>query len=344
LKIAVITRPSGTFPYSVSEGIVRMLLMENVEVVKFESIDFLMRLLPLRLKPNRYHANLFYRLRQKLYFGVKDFKTLNNLKKFDVIIITECYANLFWSNFIYVEALRKHTTAKIVSYTDCPLDCIPANKIEYLNPLRDFNEDRFDYNLFLTNNVIEFIPNRNNQFTIGVNVLDSEITYKSKVRIFGLLDFPRAGYEEERKLQISVLKSLDIDYVELCGHYSHSELLSLFAEATFFFMSSPESFGLAIAESLARGSMVFTPSSYWPMSWSINSNLVFRDTHKLDDNCFKVYSCSEDLEFILISEMANYSFQDTPKTIVRHFNSSYSSFYKGDQNALKNFLECIETI
>jgi hypothetical protein len=301
-----------------------------------------MRALPLRKKPIRWNANFNYRLRQKLKYLFHDYFLIKKLKKFDIIIVAESYANLFWKNYLYIEILRTHTKAKIISYSDSPLDAAPNNKLKWLRS-SDFDEKRFDANLFLTNTVEVYFPNNSKQFTIGVNIsyLFRQAVLK-KNEILAVLDFPQNGYELDRLMQIKVLNELGIKTLELKKNYSREEILKIYTEATFFFLSSPETFGLAIAECLSLGTIIFSPSSSWPMAWRLNKNPRSKEDGLLPCLCFKVYNNEYNLKSILNKLIIDYDFNTSPQSVFKCFRESYKNYFEGDTYQLKSFLNFLK--
>jgi hypothetical protein len=343
MKIAIITQDKPCFPRVISEGLRDALINNNCKVELIHAIPFLMRSLPLKKKPIRWHANFNYRLRQKIKYIFHDYFLVKKLQNFDIIIVAESYANLFWENYLYIEILRKKTNAKIISYSDSPLNAAPINKLRWLKS-SDFDESRFDANLFLTNTVEVYYPNKANQFTIGVNL---SYLYKqelfNKNNILAVLDFPQNGYESDRLLQIQVLNELGIQTLELKENYSREDILKIYQSATFFFLSSPETFGLSIAECLSFGTLIFTPSSSWPMAWRLNKNPKSNEDGFLPSMCFKVYGDEANLKNILNNLIIEYDFNNSPQNVIKCFRENYTNYFEGDRNQFEAFLNFVKT-
>src|SRR5690606_23335262 len=79
------------------------------------------------------------------------------------------------------------------------------------------------------------------------------------------------GNERFREEQIRALKELRIDFLELrgAGRYSVREIREIYNQTSVFVIQHMESFGVSIAEALAAGNQIFSPSAAWPMAWKI---------------------------------------------------------------------------
>ena len=342
MKIAIISNLKPSFPGVLTEGLYNKLISIGYDVEKIDALPFLMRSLPICEIPHRYKARLHYRVREKLKYFVQDCRFINKLKSFDLIIITECYANLFWKNYYYIEILKKKTSAKIVSYTDAPLDAAPLNKARWINK-SDYSELRFDKNLFLTNKIEVYYPNIENQFTIGV-FLSTIIPTQSIVKksFIAVVDFPQHGYEKYRDEQLEVLKLLGITTIVLNEPLPRKEIIDIYTKASVFFISSPETFGLAIAECLSLGTIIITPSSSWPMAWRLCSSNEFNKEEELVNGCFEVYSNRDELILLLNNFSTSINFNNIAEGVKNKFIAHYPAFYYGNEVELNSFLHEIE--
>ena len=171
MRIFIVSRPGDCFPNIISKGLLEMIRNQGFEAEVIHAIPFLMRSLPLNEKPIRWEVNIGFRIREKIKYFLTDYRLKKKLAKADLIIVSECFANLFWKNYLYVEILRKVSKAKIVSYSDGPLNSAPDHKLRWLNS-DDFDETRFDFNLFVTDKIEQKFELTAKQFKIGVKLTE----------------------------------------------------------------------------------------------------------------------------------------------------------------------------
>lgn len=329
-KIVIISRPGDCFPNIISKGLLKMLQNQGLEAEVIHEISFLMRSLPLKEKPIRWEVNLGFRLRQKIKYFLNDYRLKKKFANADLIIVSECFANLFWKNYIYIEVLRKISNAKIVSYSDGPLNSAPLHKLRWLNE-NDFDESRFDYNLFLTDKIEQRIDLHSNQYKIGVNLCISDIFQaKNDYQSFKvLLDFDQPGFEKERKLQLTHLQSQNISFTQLKGQYSNNHIRDIYLNHNILFLSFPETFGLSIGEALSLGCKVAIPNRNWVMSWDLFDELPYFFLQYNSENIFKI-----------LEEEKNATSEDRFK-VIADFKALYPEFVFGHENNLKMFLSNI---
>jgi len=338
LKIAVFSRPGPCFPNVISQGLVDMLRDLQIESkIFYDSIPMLMRLLPLNKKPKRWYNNLQFRIRNKLVHYREDKKLIKELKKYDAIIISECYPNAFWRNYFAIEELKALFHGPVISYTESPLNAAPLNK-ERLLDKDDYGEDIYDFNLFVTDVMETKISPNEKQAIAGNNLShNTSLTITAKKEFTAVVDFAQPGYERYREQQLHTLVKMGIKTIVLEGRYPIEEIRNIYAQASVFFISFPETFGLPIAECLACGAYVFTPDSAWPMAWRLDEHPVSMAPGILP-SCFRVYSNEADLENQLREIMNTYDPKNTPAVVFNTFLAHYRKFYYGDREALQSLL------
>lgn len=325
MRILIFSRPGDCFPNIISKGLLEMIQNHGFEAEVIHEIPFLMRSLPLNEKPIRWEVNLGFRIREKIKYCWTDYRLKKKLAKADLIVVSECFANLFWKNYLYIEILRKISKAKLVSYSDGPLNSAPDHKLRWLNS-NDFDETRFDFNLFVTDKIEQKFELNANQFKIGVKL--TELTeFKLSTKIFQVLfDFDQEGFEEEREFQVRAVNSLGIQNKKLIGKYSNKEIRQIYSESNLLFLSFPETFGLSIAEALYYGCKIMIPDRSWVMSWDLYEELP---------DCFVVYNRNNITE-VLRKELMSVNF--SREKIQRQFQEKYPFFVHGNTNELEKFL------
>jgi hypothetical protein len=338
LKVAILTRPGACFPNIISLGLSDMLNQMNVENKVFDNaIPFLMRLLPFSEQPKRWVNNFHFRVYNKLKNRKQDNQLLNDLKKYDIIVLSECLPNAFWKNYLAIETLRTKLNNKpVFSYTDAYINNAPLHQKQWFDG-DDYDASRFAVN-FCPSPVTEIRKEANlNWKAIGVNISISKLKPVIKKDFVAVVDFEQRGYEPYREQQLAVLKKLGIKTIELKGRYPFEEIRKIYQQAAVFFLAFPETFGLPIAENLASGTYIFTPNSGWPMAWRLDEKPMPWGLGQLPD-CFKVYQNEEDLEKQLLLLKQQFDGEKTPLQVFDTFMKHYSNFYYGDLNSLKEVL------
>ena len=234
---------------------------------------------------------------------------------------------MFWKNYIYIEVLRKISNAKIVSYSDGPLNSAPLHKKRWLNG-NDFNESRFDFNLFLTDKIEKKFELNANQYKIGVNLCISDVFQLNNISdsFKVLLDFDQPGFEDERKLQQTYLQSQYIPFTRLKGIYSNRNLRAIYQNHNILFLSFPETFGLSIGEALSLGCKVAIPNRNWVISWDLFDELPYFFLQYDSENIFQI-----------LEEEKNSTLNDRLK-VITDFKALYPEFVFGHEDNLKLFL------
>ncbi len=343
MKIAIFSRPGACFPNVISIGLSKLLDELGAEnKIFYDSIPMLMRLLPLHKKQKRWHNSFQFRVRNKLSNFFRDRKLIKEVNQFDAIIISECYPNAFWKNYFAIEELKKKFSGVLISYTESPLDSAPVNKAKQLDA-DDYDESIYDYNLFVAGLMEVKTAIHPNQAVIGVNISCSNALMPAVRKEFvAVVDFPQTGFESYRNQQLLVLDRLGIKTVVLEGRYPIEAIRKIYSEASVFFLSFPETYGLPISECLACGTYIFTPDSSWPMAWRLNENPASMGPGLLPD-CFRVYQDENDLEAKLSALIKTYDVSKTPVQVFRIYLDSYEKFYRGDKKELERLLAALKT-
>lgn len=340
VKVAICTRTGDCFPNIISRGLSDLLNQLRIEHKVFDnSIPFLMRLLPLNEKPTRWHNSFHYRVYNKLKYHKQDRQLLQQLKKFDIIILSECLPNAFWKNYLAIETLKEKLNKPVLSYTDAYIENAPLHRKLWLGA-NDNGAERFAKNL-CPSPVTELKSKENDNWkAIGVNISVSGLKPVVKKEIIAVVDFAQKGYEAYREQQLSVLKKLGIKTIVLEGRYPIKQIREIYQQAAMFFLAFPETFGLPIAECLAGGAYIFTPQSGWPMAWRLDEQPMPWGPGKLAD-CFKVYANEDELVHQLVEIIQHYDKEKTPLKVFDSFMRHYPTFYYGDGQALKEVLSSI---
>jgi hypothetical protein len=339
MKVAILTRPGACFPNLISIGLSDMLRQLGIEHKIFDNaIPFLMRLLPFSEQPKRWANSFHFRVYNKLKNRKQDNQLLNELRTYDLVVLSECLPNAFWKNYLAIETLKEKLGNKpVFSYTDAYLNNAPLHQKLWLDG-DDHREDRFNVNLCPSPVTEVRSKLTDNWKAIGINISISNLKPIVKKEFVAVVDFAQKGYEAYREQQLAILSKLGIKTIVLEGRYPIDEIRKIYQEAAVFFLAFPETFGLPIAECLASGSYILTPNSGWPMAWRLDEKPMPWGPGKLAD-CFKVYNSDEDLEKLLIALRQQFNGETTPFQVFDTFIKYYPDFYYGNKNSLMGILQ-----
>ena len=197
--------------------------------------------------------------------------------------------------------------------------------------------ERYDWHLAVTD-VTEIRTSPTPPWSlVGLNLEEEGLEIGHKKEFFAIVDFERKGYEKYRDEQINVLKNLGLPYVAFEERMPMAEIRDYYKKASLSVGSCPETFGVPIAECLACGTEVFTPSSSWPMSWRLDEDPKPNSEGKLPD-CFVTYETSEKLEKLLMLFYKSWDANQKPRQVQETFLKHYPHFYHGNQKGVEEFL------
>jgi hypothetical protein len=331
LKIAIITRPDDRSPKVLAKSLKAMCGLLDVECQIFYDISMLIRMQPLRQKL-RYPYSKLKRIYSKIKFHKTERIFLKKLATYDIIVISECTPNGFWEGYYAIEVLKSKLKKPVLYYEVYYLGNAPT-QIQRLQHEGEPGIDRYDWHLAVTD-ITEIKSSPLDKWSrIGLNLEHTGLKPIVKEKFLVLIDFEQPGYEQYRNQQIQVLKEIGIPYIELKGSYTIDEIRYLYSQAWVLLIQFPEAFGLPIAECLACGAYIMTPSSAWPMSWRFDENPQIHSEGLLPD-FFQVYSSREELKTILINSHLSYDLHTTPFSIFSSFTKQYPHYYYGDPTAL----------
>ena len=201
--------------------------------------------------------------------------------------------------------------------------------------------ERYDWHLAVTDTTeVRSLP-KPPWSVVGLNLEGEGLGLGHKKDFFAIVDFERKGYEKFRDDQIRVLDKLGLPYVAFEKRMTMPEIRDYYKRASLIFLSFPETFGVPIAECLACGTAVFTPSSSWPMSWRLDENPK-PNSEGLLPECFIEYIDSVNLEKELMSFYKAWDIKKTPKIINDIFLKTYPHFFYGNLDGVKTYLKTIK--
>lgn len=288
----------------------------------------------------KYSRNLHFKIRLKIKHLLSDYLFLKKMKSYDLIVISDCSPNAYWKGYYNIERLRKKIKKPIALYEVYFLGN-SISQSEILKKGNDFGIDRYDWNYSISPVAeIRGIPSENNKWScIGLNLTSVEINKNPKKEIIAIVDFVQSGFEENRKMQIDLLKKFpEIKIISLEGDYSITEIRQLYKMASLFFVQFPESFGVSIAECLSVGCQIIIKEESWAMSWRL------QDEFKKEflPECFFIYENNDLLADYLSIYIQEHSHQNLSARVSNTFINSYPTFYYGDKSELKNSFTMIE--
>lgn len=338
MQVAILTKPENKSPKILAISLQNSLKEAGYPSKIFYALDTVRRLVPLRSKP-KFYARRHFRFRQKLWFYFKDLFVLSRLRKYDFIIISECIPNAFWKNYYAIPELKEKIKVPIGLYEVYFLDSA-THYIDYLKQSNDNLQNTYDFHLAVSEvSYTKTIPNQE-KFQIGLNLNSFKLAPSTKAEFFALIDFPLPGGENERKIQLEVLRKLKIPYIELIGSYEIEEIRLYYKNAAIYFIQHFESFGLPIAECLSYGTAIFTANNGWPMAFRLDDEPELFGSGILAD-CFYTYNDQFELEKQISQFRDSFDPKNTPQKIFHSFLKNYPSFYYGNRAEMDRFSKFI---
>lgn len=339
LNIAIVSRPENGSPKVLANCLYNALETSPHKVEKFYRLNTFKRLVKYKKVKHKYTYPLWLAYKARHFF--KDQLLLKQLKKFDLIIITDCTPMAFLEETYNIERLKKKMDhIPIFYYAVFYLGNAPT-MIDYLKQRNQPGLERFDWHLAVSP-VTEVRQAEGDIWSqIGINLQSSGLKPEPKSSFLAVVDFAQPGYENVRNTQIQVLKELDIPFISLDRPYSISEIREIYKKAAIYFMQSFESFGLPIAECLCGGSYIFTANSGWPMSWRLDKNPEIHGPGTLPE-CFVVYNTPQDLKQKILEVKNSYDLKNSPRKVFDIFFEHYPSYYEGNPEVLNEILKRVE--
>ncbi|MDE3184123.1 MAG: hypothetical protein KGM16_11960 [Bacteroidota bacterium] len=336
MKIAILTRPDNRSPRVLADSLKLQLEDEKVYVEVFYKIDILTRL----VAQKESKLSFYFWLKKKINHFLKDRELVKKLKRFDAVFISECSPNGFWKRLYNVEKFRKLLRKPVLLYEVYYLGNAPT-QIDILSSNGDTLVDRYDFHLSVSDVTEIKQPSSDIYFPIGLYAKSWNLMPAVNEEIIAILDFVQPGYEEHRKLQTEALKKVGIKYISLEGSYTIEEIRNIYRQGSIYFMQSSEAFGLPVLECLCCGCQVFTPFSWWPMSWRLDKEPTVHGDGILPE-CFTVYKNEAQLVDQLIQFKSNYRPGISAEKVFQSLLSNYPSFYYGNRNQLQRLLTNLE--
>ncbi len=291
-----------------------------------------------RLSYKKFH----FLLRQKIYHFFSDRFLLLKLKKYDLIVVSDCIPNAYWRGYYDIEKLRKWVKKPVALYEVYYL----GNSITHSHILKSQHHhgiERYDWNFSISE--IAEIRNQPSEIlrwgSIGLHIANCGLKAKRKDSINAIIDFPQEGFEQTRIEQIEILKLFpQINLIFLTGNYTFNEIRKIYQEASLFFVQFPEAFGVSIAECLSSGCQVVVKDPEWAMSWRLDD----QEGKTFLPDCFFVYENPQNLRNYLQDFLHDYDAEKTPLKVNSSFMQHYPQFYLGDSKKLINSFNAIERL
>jgi hypothetical protein len=329
VKVAIIRSNRNASPKVLATGLGEMLKELGIHSDAFD-VSILHRKLPI-LRRSRQYAGPIVHAIAKAAKWLQDAKTLKKLAQYDVIVLSECCPEAFYKNSLGIEYLRCKLRKPIALYEVFFLENSPY-QVRPLEAAGHFLASRYDWH-FACADITEFraIPSAESRWSrIGLRIAKSNLRHSSKGSLLALVDFPQPGNERFRADQIRALTELGIEFLELrqSGRYSIHEIREIYNQTSVFFIQHMESFGVSIAEALAAGNQIFSPSDAWPMAWKVG------DRNELP-SVFTVYENFDQLKERLAAFKRDWNRKETPARVFSDFVRIYPHYCFGEPENLK---------
>lgn len=339
-KVAIITRPENKSPKVLAYSFQSSCKEVGVDAdIFWDGLGILGRMFGIFQK-TKYSRNLHFKIRLKLIHLLSDYLFFKKMKSYDLIVISDCSPNAYWKGYYNIERLKRKIKKPVALFEVYFLGN-SISQTEKLKESNDFGIERYDWNYSISPvTEIRGIPSNKNKWScIGLNLTSIELIRSTKKEIIAIVDFVQSGFEENRKMQMDLLKRFpEIKIVSLEGNYSISEIRQLYKMASLFFVQFPESFGVSIAECLSVGCQIIIKEASWAMSWRLQNDLK----QEYLPDCFFVYENNDNLTEYLSKYVENHQRKNLSERVTNTFISNYPSFYYGDKTELIKSFSLIE--
>lgn len=336
MKAAILANDTNSFVPSLAEGLQRML--NSIEV---ESQIFYQGLVDIRnYSLHKQDSNFLL----KQYF-VRPYRNLRfrqlilQLKKFDVVIVIGHLPDAFMKGYLRDILLRQALPdTPIVLYSNYYL---PTRSWwgQRLKEGDHYGLERYDY--YLCTSVVSELPMPKTPqpySLIGINLDSRTLFPDQKDKFIALLDFQRSKCLGEREIQIQALKEENVEFIELKGSYTRSQIKEIYRKCSIYFVAHRESFGLPICELQACGNYIFTPYSYWCSAHGIKKELSEAGEGELSPN-FVVY---ENDKSKLIRKITRIRDQFSASKVLETFQTYHPQLLTGDVTELRKFTDLLQ--
>ena len=332
MKVAILRSSKNSSPKVLANGLGEMLEELGIESEAFD-VSLLYRKLPILRRSRHFPGPVVHAVARAARW-LPDAATLEKLSTCDVIVVSECCPEAFFRNSLGIEYLRKKLGKPIVLYEVFFLENSPF-QVRQLEAANHYLAPRYDWH-FAAADITEFraIPSAESRWSrVGLRIAKSNLRHGSKSGFLALVDFPQPGNEQFRADQIRALKELGIEYLELSGsgRYSIHEIREIYNQTSVFFLQHMESFGVSIAEALAAGNQIFSPSHAWAMAWKVG------DANQLPD-VFTLYEGFDELKVRLAAFKRAWQRRETPARVFSEFVRIYPHYYFGEPQNVKSAL------
>jgi len=359
MSVAILTNNANSWGKSIADGLAKMLrCIGEQPIVLYDGQDIMnlrdfrtITIIYCNIKSAcknliKYCINKIFQKRYSLQPVTNYFSSLNIITKCDLVILIGNVPHGFLKNtFKGIEILRRKCKIPIVAYMHYNL----ATRGNWINRIFEeydcggFGLERYDW--YLSASVVsEFpMPKSFEAFSlIGMDIRDQNLFPEKNNEFLAVLDFAREGwegFEKEREIQISSLQETNTPFIVLDKPMTRDEIRAIYRKAFLFFLSSRESFGLALVELQLCGSYICTPYKNWTPSHYIDKSIYDKGEGNLSKN-FIVYNSNK---FVLKKEIRRIRASYNPNEVIEEFKNKHPHLYKGNLNELKIFVEKVKS-
>lgn len=168
---------------------------------------------------------------------------------------------------------------------------------------------------------------------IGMDINDNNL-YPEQNEFIVLLDFPRAGHEEQRRREKQLLNEIGVKYIELNGRYTTDEIRTIYRKISLYLVSTRESFGLPIVELQLCGAKVMVPHKEWVPAHFLGKSPYEYGQGYLGKN-FITYTSDEEFKLLLLKEKENINYAQN----LLNFREEYPNYDRVNRNEFESFIQ-----
>lgn len=348
MKIAILADDAASFVKPMADGLARMLQdIGEDPTVHYDGLDYLRSLAVLEANASwpkftfqvgkdiaKVFMNRVFSRQYRVDTIANRSRLIDDLCRSDVVIVV-AHLGVGFGKGLGVEKLREITQAPIILYDLINL-AAAGHWIKQISDEGGFGLERYDWHLSASVVSETAMPRDFKAWSrVGLDIRAPSL-YPQQDGFVVLLDFPRAGFESERQLQLEACIETGTQYIQLDEPMTSDDIRSIYRQASMFFLSFRERFGLPIVELQHCGSYIAAPSKEWVPSHYL------KDAYEpglgaLSDN-FIIYDGNKEL---LKGHIERIKADRNAARVVDRLKRSQPFFYDGDREALARFIGLI---
>jgi hypothetical protein len=171
-------------------------------------------------------------------------------------------------------------------------------------------------------------------FEVGLELLEPPTQTRDKPPL-AMIDFPREGYEDDRRLQLDALADIGMPHFSLQGEYTFDQIVGEYERSAVAFLAFPEAFGVPIAQLQNQGSLIASPNRSWAKRHALlPAGSVFEADAPFTDNFIFYADCRD-----LAEQLEERTRELDPAAIAQRFREQQPQLAEGNLAELRRALQ-----